>query len=252
MLKRGIYRAIFGLALAGVSLQASTLVVGEPPKVGTGNCVPFGCPEFFGLGTYQQVYLNSAFPGTISIGALEFFEGEVLNNGGLPAAGNFIFSLSYTSFAPGHLSLVNPILNEQSGTQVIFDGSLPTLTRDGTVNQLIFNSAPYLYNPADGNLLLTVAVTGASDSNPRLYLDQSACGPKTFCPPGSSVVSTMAYFGMLNGVPLNGGNDAGGLVTGFSYSSPVSTPEPGSLFLALAGIGAIVFLKRRRSGIARP
>ncbi len=44
------------------------------------------------------------------------------------------------------------------------------------------------YDPADGNLLLTVTVTGPVSSAPYLYLNEAQCSPQTVCPPGSSVV----------------------------------------------------------------
>ena len=84
------------MALAGVSLQAGTVVLGEPAMTGTGNCDPFGCPAFFGLGTYQQVYVGSAFPGTITIDNIAFIQGQILNNGGEPANGTYALSFSYT------------------------------------------------------------------------------------------------------------------------------------------------------------
>jgi hypothetical protein len=58
-------------------------------------------------------------------------------------------------------------------------------------------------------------------------------------------VSSNAYFGVQNGVPVSGGNDIGGLVTGFDYAS-FTTPEPGSLLLVLAGIGLIGYPERQR------
>lgn len=229
------------LALAGLSLQASDLILGDPPMLGTGNCDPFGCPGFVGLGTYQQVYLSTAFPGEIAIAGLTFFEGQVLSNGGMPAGGTYTLSFSYTTAGPATLNLTDPGLNVGSGSAGFFSGTLPTLTPEGAGKELIIMGTPFVYNPADGNLLLTVTVTNPSNPGPALYLNEAACGPKTFCPPGSSVVSGSAYFGTMNG-----GNFNGGLVTGFDYSAITATPEPVSLLLVLGGIAAIGYQRRRR------
>jgi hypothetical protein len=95
-----------------------------------------------------------------------------------------------------------------------------------------------VYDPADGNLLLTVTVTGPLSPGPYLYLNEAPCGPQTVCPPGSSVVSGNAYFGSKNG-----GNALGGLVTGFEYDEVAATPEPVSSVLAMSGIVILAFGK---------
>ncbi|MGA2737752.1 MAG: PEP-CTERM sorting domain-containing protein [Bryobacteraceae bacterium] len=238
------------MALAGANMQAGTLVLGEPAVPGTGNCDPFGCPAFFGLGTYQQVYSNTAFSGDIAIDDLAFFQGQILQNGGQPAGGTYTLSFSYTSDAPGDLDLTNPNNNISSGSATFFSGTLPALTPDSGPNVLSFAGTPFVYDPADGNLLLTITVTGGANSLPFLYLDEAQCGPQTPCPIGSTVVSSNAYFGTVKGSPVSGGNDVGGLVTAFSYTSAIgqTTPEPGSLLLVLAGIGFIGYRSRRSSG----
>jgi hypothetical protein len=154
---------------------------------------------------------------------------------------------SYTPDAPGDLDLSNPNNNIGSGSETFFSGTLPSLISDGSGNLLTFSGTPFAYNPADGNLLLTVSITGATDSEPYLYLDEAQCGPQTPCPIGSSVLSSDAYFGTVSGSPVSGGNDTGGLVTefGFTTITGVPTPEPGSVFLVLAGIGMIVYQRSR-------
>jgi PEP-CTERM motif len=243
---RTAYWAVLVFILAGCSLQAGSLVLGNPPKTATGNCDPFGCPAFFGLGTYQQVYLGSAFPSEISIAGLTFFQGQV-QNGGQLGGGTYSLSFSYTPFNPGGLNLNDPNNNIGADSQSFFTGTLPPLTPEGTGSFLVITGAPFDYNPADGNLLLTVTVSGATTSSPVLFLNQSQCGPKTFCPAGASVVSSDAYFGVINGTPISGGNDTGGLVTGFDYSNPTTTPEPASLLLVLSGVGFFGYRRRKRA-----
>jgi len=228
------------LVLANAVLHAGTLVLGNPPLKGTGNCDPFGCPQFFGLGTYQQVYLNTAFPGPIDINSITFYEGQVFNGAGVPG-GTYTLSFSYTSALPGGLSLSDPANNIGSGSQEFYSGALPALSVNPGGNLLTISGVPFVYNPADGDLLLTVSVTNGLNPTPFLYLNEATCGPKTLCPAGSSVVSSNAYFGNLNGSPVVGGNDTGGLVTGLSYTSPTgqTTPEPVSMLLSLTGLGLI-------------
>ena len=237
------------LAFAGASLQADTLVLGDPPVPGTGNCDPAGCPVFFGLGTYQQVYSDIAFPSTITIDSLAFFQGQVEGNGGVPAGGTYTLSFSYTSEALGGLDLTNPSNNITSGSATFFTGTLPALTPDGALNMMLFTGTPFAYNPADGNLLLTVTVSSPTNSTPFLYLDEAQCGPTTVCPAGSTVQTSNAYFGAYGGKPISGGNDVGGLVSAFTYTTPtgLATPEPGSLLLVLAGVGFIGYRSRRRA-----
>lgn len=249
--KRVVCLGILCLASAGSGLRAASLILGDPPMQGTGNCDPFGCPGFIGLGTYQQVYLSQAFPGTISISGLTFFESQVLTNGGVPSGGTYTLTFSYTTAAPGDLSLASPGANIGPGSEEFFTGTLPPLTPIRTGNILVITGTPFVYDPADGNLLITVSITGATNSGPALFLNEDQCGPKTFCPPGTSVVSSNAYFGMQNGQPVSGGNDIGGLVTGFDYVS-LAVPEPVSWLMVLGGIGLIGFEKRRRNrGISR-
>jgi len=211
--------------------------------LGTGNCDPFGCPGFFGLGTYQQVYMSSAFPGTIDIEGLTFYEGQVTHNGGLPATGTYTLSFSYTSFDPGGLNLASPANNIGTGSETFFTGALPALTPEGSGAWLVIDGTPFVYNPADGNLLLTVTYSGSANPPNALYLNTPQCGPQTYCPSGTPVVTGSAYFGTSG----NGGNYDGGLVTGFDYAPAVGTPEPASLLLTLAGIGVVGYFYKRRS-----
>lgn len=248
MLTRVLSIGTFCLVLTCTS-QAGTLVLGQPATPATGNCDPFGCPAFFGLGTFQEVYSSTAFSSAITIDGLAFVQAQIVHNGGVPAGGTYTLAFSYTQDAPGNLDLTDPNKNISSGSETFFSGTLPALTPANGQNLLAFTGTPFAYDPSSGNLLLTVTIAGASNAQPPLYLDQAQCGPKTFCPPGSSVVTSDAYFGG----GTNGGNNSGGLVTAFDYTVPtgLAAPEPGSLLLALAGIGVIGYTSWRRNVRAR-
>src|SRR5208283_6193717 len=97
-------------------------------------------------------------------------------NGGLPAGGTYTLSFSYTSLAPGDLSLSSPAANIGYGSQLFFTGALPPLTSEVGGKELIITGAPFVYNPADGNLLLTLTVSNPSNSGPALFLNEAACG----------------------------------------------------------------------------
>jgi hypothetical protein len=237
---------ILYVASACLTLHAGDLIVGEPAKPGTGNCDPFGCSQYFGLGTFQEVFLSTAFPGTISINELTFFDSQVLNGGQL-AGGTYSFSFSYTNAAPGALSLLSPAANIAGEELGFFSGTLPSLVSTGSsTEELEIAGTPYVYSPAAGNLLLTIQVAAAINGNPPLYLDFSQCAPIGACSNGSQPQTGRAYFGTINGVPVSGGNDIGGLVTQFTYAEPASVPEPSSFLLLFAGAALIAFARLRR------
>ena len=232
MTKRAVWHGLLYLGLAGASLQADTIVLGIPAV--SANCYPIGGPTFFGLGTYQQVYSDSFFPGAMTIDDIGFYQSQVLGNGGQLAGGTFTLNLSYTTAAPGSLDFQDgPSANIEPGTEEqFFTGTLPALTPYVNENILTFSGTPFAYNPADGNLLLTVSVTGGTDSTPYLFLDET----------GTTPVTSSAYFGTVNGASTTG------LVTGINYTPATgpSTPEPASLLLVLTGIGLIGYQVRRR------
>src|SRR6516162_2305960 len=106
---------------------ADTIEIGLPAIPNNGNCIPFGCPQGYGVTTYQQVYTSTAFPGTFDIASIDFFNTEFVN-GAVPAEGTYNFSFSYTNKSPGSLDLKNPLNNITSGTQAFFGGLLPNLS----------------------------------------------------------------------------------------------------------------------------
>jgi PEP-CTERM motif len=232
------YRVLLCVAFLSLSLQAGTVFVGEPPAHGTGSCDPFGCPSFFGLGTYQQVYSSSAFPGTISIDQLNFFDQQV-HNGGQPGGGTYTLSFSYSPMMPGDLNLMSPQANISTFLGTFFVGTLPTPTFTGPTGgkQMAIVGTPFTYDPAFGNLLLTITVTNPSDQPHPFYVDMA----------DSMTVTSTAYFGTIGGTPVSGGNDQGGLITEFTYTGGVpSVPEPASSLLFVGGAALLGYKWRRR------
>ena len=241
-MNRSVQHCLIFLALAAGSLQAGTItttIVGTPASTATGNCDPFGCPAFFGLGTYQQVYASSAFAGlgAVDIEDIGFFQSQVLNNGGTLGGGTFTISLSYTTEAPGSLTIASgPTANVEAGTDdVFFTAPLPAMTPYLSENILTFAGTPFAYDPSLGNLLMTVSVTGATNTPPFVFLDVSGAS--------SAALTSSAYFGSMNAA------NSGGLVTGFNTTPQEGSavPEPASVLLVVAGIGLIGYRSRRRA-----
>ncbi len=233
---------VIGLCLVSAALPVTaragsigqSLILGLPSLQASGNCDPFGCPAFFGLGAYQQVYSSGAFNAPISIDGLSFFD-TVIHNGGRPAAGTYTLEFSYTSMNVAGLDLQDPSPNIAGAVQPFFTGLLPALSG----GMLTFSGTPFLYDPGAGNLLLTVTVTSPADSYSYLYLNQAAAPTQT----------SNAYFGAYQGNPISGGNTAG-LVTQFDYTAPgggSGVPEPSSWLLVSAGMtmGAALLVRRR-------
>jgi hypothetical protein len=246
MIRHAACRGMLCIVLIAAGLYASplcqpgtsgvTCTVGTPAQTATGNCDPFGCPAFFGLETYQQVYSATSLP-MMMIGSITFFDTQV-HNGGNPAGGTYTISLSYSNAQTGNLDLNDPANNVGAGSEVFFTGTLPSLTTIGVGarEMTLTGGLPFDYNPADGNLLMTVTVNSAADGIPFLYLDQAADMSQT----------SNAYFASPGGVNINGGNDVGGLVTAFSGQLPGGVPEPGSMLLFLSGAGVIGLAWRRK------
>jgi hypothetical protein len=213
------------LSLIALPATAGLIIVGNPPDNETGNCFPFGCnyDHYPGPGEYQQVYQNTQFGGPIQITGLQFYNTQSDTGATSMNTGNFQISLSTTSANWNTLSSTYAN-NIGPDNTMVFDGSLAQPWTFGDTLSISLTT-PFLYNPADGNLLMDVIATNTGDAGGDIYFDTN----------GSSQRND--YLGR---VFTDGNVDAGyGLVTGF-ITGGTSTPEPGSavlLGLALSGLG---------------
>jgi len=227
MIKAALRCGVLAAAFIGTSVQAAYVIVGPPPA-GTGNCDPFGCPVFFGLGTYQQVYASTAFSAPLTFSTITFSD-TVTHNNGSKAQGTYTLSFSYTSKAVGMLDLTNYQNNIGPGSQTFFSGPLPNIIPipNSSSRELVISGTPFNYNPASGNLLLTVTMSSPVDPTTALYLDFASSTSQT----------TNAYFGSAG----NGGNTTGGLVT--EFASALQITGPASLPSGTAGMayGPVTF-----------
>jgi hypothetical protein len=210
------------------------VIVGLPADTSAGNTFPFGGAY---TGEYQQVYTHSQFSGPIAINGLEFFNTQKVGYATALNSGTWTISLSTTSADWNTLSSTFASNIGANNTQV-FLGNLAQPWAFG--DTLILNfSTPFTYNPALGNLLMDVHVSGTSDSNQDVYLDTN--GAALGALDGNIIMGSVYSGGTVN--------KGYGLVTDFTIGA-TAAPEPSFAFplgvgLGLLGIANVLRLNRR-------
>lgn len=206
-----------GLACAPVAQAAVTIGVAN-----NANCIPFNCAPYMGLTGYQQAWSSTAFSSPVTISALTFY-GQTNQIGNLMQPATHTISF-YTTSQPANALAVNFATNR--GTLL---GSFGSFVVSGIMPAaLTFNGSPFVYDPADGNLLMEdVIVAGVNASYASNFQTDSTSG-----------LMSRAMAGLY---PQAGSL---GLVTTFD-AVPVEAPEPASLALLAAGLLGLAGLRRR-------
>lgn len=204
--------------------SAHATVIGTADSEG---CIPFGCTT--GGTTYQQVYASTSFSAPINIGEISFFNSVL--PGGAPMTGTFNIWLSTTNEPIATFDTSFVAFPPSTFTKV-FQGTLPAVS-GGEMD--FFLQSPFLYNPSQGNLMLTVQTfNGAAvgtDSSKWLYLDVDRNAGLT-----NSRISAFS-------IDWNQG-----LVTGFSaVPGPVVGAGLPGLIAACTGLVALARRRRQRS-----
>lgn len=209
------------LGLAG-SAQADVIV----GSYDGGNCYPFSCGASDGVTTYQQIYSADAFSGVLTFNAISFFLDED-EGPGLMDSATYTVSFSTTSKAVDGLD--TEFANNIGGDSAVFgvfslSGVMPSI--------LTLTGNAFTYDPTQGNLLMTVEISGLTEANPYESFFQADYT-------GEVTQRLYAYDGEATGEVATGA-----LVTEFH---PV--PEPSSVVLGLIGLALLPAgrLVRRRA-----
>jgi hypothetical protein len=230
-----------GLVLAGAlahNADAAAVTIGTAD---VGNCYPFMCNDS-GTNTgpsitYQQVYSAGAFSGPLSISAETFYWFFAQTYGGTDTllGGTYAFTLSTTSAPVDGLDSSCLSCNLGADATQVLTYSVPAGGLSFPASYTLVNTTPFDYDPANGNLLLQVAVTNQDDVpnySGNSYVDADDTGALTS--------RAYAFAGSNSGFA-----DSTGLVTTFS-SGPISVPEPSPLSLMAGGLLLLIGVARVR------
>lgn len=210
---------VFFAVLALAPASQAALIVGSNDG---GNCYPFSCGPGDGLTVYQEVYDANAFPGTLAFNQISFFQWQA---GSIDTA-TYTISFSTTTKPVMGLDGSDYTANQGADEKLFgvfnLSGTMPAV--------LTFTGSTFNYNPSNGNLLMTVLISGASPLggyNSFFQADYNGqATSRMWWPDGE--IST---------------NDTGALVTEFGTSG---VPEPATYAMIGLGLAGLALFKRRK------
>ncbi len=138
---------------------------------------------------YQQIYTATAFPGSFSIGSIDFFHTQFDVGSGIFATGTYNIFLGTTSRA---ITAIDPIFaNNETTPLVPFATLMIAPGTSAAAPTFTIVGIPFVYNPSLGNLLLDIQYSTTSGA---LFLDfdRDANGvmSRVFGSGGSGTVTT--------------------------------------------------------------
>jgi hypothetical protein len=206
---------------------AVTIIIGAPGDAGSGNCFPFGLLGCSPGSRYQQVYNAALFPGPLLINQLQFFNTNFNPGLGVVDTANYEIHLSATAVAVNALNTSDFDSNVGANDALFFNGVL-----GGPVGGTTFSisGTGFLYDPADGNLLLDIFKTGGVGGN--VFFDARS---GTFGTDSSRAHNFGSAFVSY------------GLVTGFSDDGLTPVPEPATLALLAPALAWAAWRRHRRT-----
>ena len=134
------------------------IIIGNPPDPGAGNSFPFGSAY---NAEYQQVYGSSDFNGAIMITGLDFYNTQFDNGATSLPTGNWKIQLSTAQVGVNNIT-GNFAQNEGNNITTVFDDNITQAWQFGNTLHLSLTKS-FLYDPAQGNLLMDVVTSGVTN-----------------------------------------------------------------------------------------